>query len=163
MYFIFQWFLENERDFKTNTEHWEVVVNFFELYPELIKNSFKNNANNKSNLNQKWQQLADNLNALGYGSKSVNKLQLVRNVYILLRSSTFDVILVQLQAIGRWKSKVKLKASQLRKEMIKTGGGESKIIGLTNLEDRLMTLHGWKAITGDGNIELGLVLGNMIY
>lgn len=53
---------------------------------------------------------------------------------------------------------MKLKASQIGNENIKTGGGESKVMGLTNIEERLMNVYWWKSITDDGNVEFGLVL-----
>lgn len=38
----------------------------------------------------------------------------------------------------------------------KTGGG-GPAVQLTEIEDRLMGILGWKGVTGDDNVELGLV------
>ncbi|CAH1973495.1 unnamed protein product [Acanthoscelides obtectus] len=59
-------------------------------------------------------------------------------------------------AVGRWKSKVKAKAAQLRVESHKTGGGCLNVAPLTDTEERLMKLIGWKSVTGSSNAELGL-------
>ncbi|CAH1994635.1 unnamed protein product [Acanthoscelides obtectus] len=48
-------------------------------------------------------------------------------------------------AVGRWKSKVKAKAAQLRIESQKTGGGCLNAAPLTDTEARLMKLIGWKS------------------
>lgn len=70
--------------------------------------------------------------------------------------NTIQCILL-FKAIGRWRSKTKAKASLLRTEGEKTGGGPSKAIPLSDPEERLLQLVGWKAVTGDGNVELGMV------
>lgn len=41
--------------------------------------------------------------------------------------------------------------------MVQTGGGTATTGQLTEVEEKLMAIMGWKAVTGDGNIELGLV------
>lgn len=64
------------------------------------------------------------------------------------------------QAIGRWKSKVKAKVRRQRQEMSATGGGSMRTIPLTQTEEKLMAIIGWKAVTGDSNKELGIVDSN---
>lgn len=68
-----------------------------------------------------------------------------------------------LQAIGRWKSKVKAKALNLKLEMKQTGGGPVKSPPLNDVEERLINLLGWKSITGDKNKEIGLVRLNFLF
>lgn len=41
--------------------------------------------------------------------------------------------------------------------MEKTGGGPVKAPPLNQIEERLMALIGWRSVTGDRNVELGLV------
>lgn len=43
-----------------------------------------------------------------------------------------------------------------------TGGGSPKLPPLNDTEERLMSLLGWKAITGDNNMELGIVSAILI-
>lgn len=61
------------------------------------------------------------------------------------------------KAIGRWRSKTKAKASLIRIEGEKTGGGPSKAVPLNETEERLLQVVGWRTVTGDGNVELGMV------
>lgn len=75
---------DNERDFKASNEHWQLVINFMELYPELIKNKFNSKDSDKIHINKKWQELAENLNALGYGNKTVEKWQLVNELEVVV-------------------------------------------------------------------------------
>lgn len=51
---------------------------------------------------------------------------------------------------------MKLKAQALLCGIKKTGGG-GPLPQLTPIEDRLMAIIGWKAVTGDENMEMGLV------
>ncbi|CAH1102892.1 unnamed protein product [Psylliodes chrysocephalus] len=52
-------------------------------------------------------------------------------------------------AIGRWKFKVKCKASVFSSESLKTGGGPSMALPLNAIEERPMTIYGWKSVEGD--------------
>ncbi|CAG9769716.1 unnamed protein product [Ceutorhynchus assimilis] len=74
---------------------------------------------------------------MGLGSRSIEKWQL---------------------AIARWKSKTKSKSAAMKIAIQKTGGGPSKTPQLNPIEERLMCLLGWKSVTGDENIEIGLKL-----
>lgn len=60
-----------------------------------------------------------------------------------------------MQAIGRWKSKIKAKAAALCQERNATGGGPGKVLPLTEMEERLMGIIKWTSVTGTGNKELG--------
>ncbi|XP_018578587.1 uncharacterized protein LOC108916773 isoform X2 [Anoplophora glabripennis] len=126
---------ESPRDFKCNYEHWSTIVQYCEMYPQIIKSKFENFQGDKRDIRNLWEELTDQLNGLGYGKKSIEKWQL---------------------AIGRWKSKVKAKALNLKLEMEQTGGGPVKSPPLNDIEERLINLMGWKSITGDKNKELGL-------
>jgi len=44
--------------------------------------------------------------------------------------------------------------------MTTTGGGSVKTVPLTQTEEKLMSILGWEAVTGDSNKELGLVATN---
>lgn len=55
-----------------------------------------------------------------------------------------------------WKSKVKGKAADINKGLVKTGGG-GPVPSLNDNEKRLIAILGWSAVKGTNNIELGLV------
>jgi len=44
--------------------------------------------------------------------------------------------------------------------MTTTGDGPIKTVPLTQTEEKLMSILGWKAVTGDSNKELGLIATN---
>ncbi|XP_030752077.1 uncharacterized protein LOC115879394 [Sitophilus oryzae] len=124
-----------ERDFKTHPMQWRVIIDYMEENPSLIRPKFGHSDGDANANNQLWNQLATKLNAMGFGVRTVEKWK---------------------AAVTRWKSKVKSKAAQLRIEGEKTGGGPSKAIPLNDTEERLMALLGWRAATGDKNVELGM-------
>lgn len=59
-----------------------------EMYPNMIKNKFSDKSGDRSQLNSQWKELADTLNSLGYGQKSVEKWQLVIQSILILENST---------------------------------------------------------------------------
>ncbi|XP_036141865.1 uncharacterized protein LOC118645492 isoform X2 [Monomorium pharaonis] len=126
---------EFERDFKTTSEHWDVIIN----YPMLLKSKFGGFDGDNIKIKELWEEMIGILNSLGHGQRSIQKWK---------------------EAIGRWKSKVKAKARRQRQEMTATGGGSMKTIPLTQTEEKLMAILGWKAVTGDLNKELGIVDSN---
>lgn len=44
--------------------------------------------------------------------------------------------------------------------MTATGGGPVKTVPLTQTEEKLMAIIGWKSVTGDSNKELGVFTTN---
>ncbi|CAH1102275.1 unnamed protein product [Psylliodes chrysocephalus] len=64
-----------ERDTKATQEHWAIVVNFFETYPQLLKRTFANQAEDNAELRGLWETLTSQLNSTGHGMKSVAKWQ----------------------------------------------------------------------------------------
>lgn len=72
-----------DREFKANIEHWTVIINYCELYPNMLKNKFGHSDGDSLELKQRWQELTHQLNSLGYGKKSMEKWQLV-GTYLLL-------------------------------------------------------------------------------
>nr|CAI5826033.1 unnamed protein product [Callosobruchus analis] len=86
-------------------------------------------------MNELWLKLANRLNSMGFGEKSIDSWR---------------------KALTDWKSKTKTKAVTLKRENEKTGGGPKMLPPLTDLENRLLALMGKTAISGDEEIpELG--------
>ncbi|CAG9766121.1 unnamed protein product [Ceutorhynchus assimilis] len=126
----------NDRNVRTNVEQWKVIIDYLEQNPILVRSKFENYDCDNRELKKKWDDLATFLNSMGFGSRSVEKWQL---------------------AIARWKSKTKAKAAAMKIAIQKTGGGPSKTPQLNPIEERLMCLLDWKSVTGDENIEIGLL------
>ncbi|CAH1976645.1 unnamed protein product [Acanthoscelides obtectus] len=127
----------DKRDFKTHPHQWSTIVDFGEEHPTIFRPQFKHGDDDARQNAICWEKLVQSLNSMGFGFRSVEKWKM---------------------AVGRWKSKVKVKAAQLRIESQKTGGGCLNAAPLTDTEERLMKLIGWKSVTGNSNAELGLVI-----
>lgn len=110
-------------------------MNYFETCPQLVKSKFEKFDGDSTENKKIWEKLVGHLNSLGYGQRSTNKWQL---------------------AIGRWKSKVKGKATAIKIDMERTGGGPSESPPLTDLEERLLAILDWKSVYGDQNKEFGI-------
>lgn len=118
-------------------DHWRVILEFGEEYPEIITNKFTNHLQGKTKLKSLWDQLCMRLNSLGHGSRNVEEWK---------------------KTLADWKSKTKKKASQNIKEYEKTGGGPSCAIPLTSFEERLIALMGKTSVYGDGTVEIGIIV-----
>ncbi|KAK9709253.1 Myb/SANT-like DNA-binding domain [Popillia japonica] len=119
---------------KVKPTQWNIMLEFLEEHPQLITQKF-DGINGREEYNKLWAELSNKLNAMGLGSKSVEKWQ---------------------RSLVDWKQKVKSKAQALREEQQRTGGGDVQTPSLNDNELRLINLMGWTAIRGNGNIELGL-------
>ncbi|XP_030756391.1 uncharacterized protein LOC115882462 isoform X2 [Sitophilus oryzae] len=128
-----------ERDFKTTPEHWKLVVQYLEQYPILLKSKFEKNFDrNRADQKAIWNKLVDHLNSLGMGTRSGEKWQ---------------------QAIGRWKSKIKAKAAAFWLEVKRSGDNLVQSPPLTDTEEKLLRLLGWKSMTDNENTELRINIG----
>nr|CAH7753539.1 unnamed protein product [Callosobruchus chinensis] len=117
---------------RVRSEHWQVILEFCEQNTELLGGKF-NSSQGKAKANQLWLTLANRLNSLGFGEKSVESWR---------------------KALVDWKSKMKAKAATLKQAMEQTGGGPSIVPPLTDLEMRLINLM---SPTFEGVPELGFV------
>lgn len=70
--------------FKLKDSHWEVIISFMEENKSIATGRFIG-PNGKENNKKLWQELAQQLNALGQGERSVEKWQKVRMNERLLR------------------------------------------------------------------------------
>lgn len=70
--------------------------------------------------------------------------------------SVLNKIVLSIQVFSKWKSKIKVKAQEIVCGMAKTGGG-GPLPQLNPIEERLMAIIGWRAVTGDDNVEMGVV------
>nr|CAI5867921.1 unnamed protein product [Callosobruchus analis] len=114
---------------RVRSEHWQVILEFGENNRELITGKYST-SQGKTKMNELWLKLANRLNSMGFGEKSIDS--------------------------WRKKSKTKTKAVTLKRENEKTGGGPKMLPPLTDLENRLLALMGKTAISGDEEIpELG--------
>ncbi|KAJ8912348.1 hypothetical protein NQ315_014715 [Exocentrus adspersus] len=123
-----------DRDSKTRPEHWQTILDFLEEHPTILKSKFNSYSNDNAENKKLWEALTNELNAMGLGSKTTEKWSLT---------------------ISRWKNKTKGKAAALRKDHLVTGGGLPTTAPLSDMEERLMSLLGWRSVDGDGNKELG--------
>jgi len=64
-----------EKDFKTTSEHWDMIVN----YPMLLKSKFGGFDGDNAKIKELWEEMFGILNSLGYGQRSVQKW---KEVYI---------------------------------------------------------------------------------
>lgn len=61
---------------KVRDQHWEIIINFMEAHPNLAVGRL--DVPNARDVQRKlWQELSEELNALGYGEKSSDKWQKV--------------------------------------------------------------------------------------
>lgn len=65
---------------KVGAAQLEVLINFMENHQELAKGKF-NGPSGRDIHKKLWAQLANNLNSLGYGEKSIEKWQKVSRIY----------------------------------------------------------------------------------
>lgn len=63
------------------------------------------------------------------------------------------------QAIGRWKSKIKAKAAAFWLEVKRSGDNLVQSPPLTDTEEKLLRLLGWKSMTDNENTELRINIG----
>ncbi|CAH1989425.1 unnamed protein product [Acanthoscelides obtectus] len=85
----------DKRDFKTHPHQWSTIVDFGEEHPTIFRPQFKHGDGDARQNAICWENLVQSLNSMGFGFRSVEKWKM---------------------AVGRWKSKVKAKAAQLRIE-----------------------------------------------
>lgn len=74
---------EDQRDFKTRPEHWEIIINYLEEYPNLLRGKFDQFDSDAVNMKNIWEKMSQHLNSLGYGQKSSEKWQLVCFLFII--------------------------------------------------------------------------------
>jgi hypothetical protein len=66
-----------ERAFKATADDGTIVVNYIEAHPVLVKSKFANASGDNSDVKRLWQSLTNQLNSLGYGTKTVQQWQQV--------------------------------------------------------------------------------------
>jgi hypothetical protein len=66
-----------ERAFKATADDGTIVVNYIEAHPVLVKSKFANARGDNSDVKRLWQSLTNQLNSLGYGTKTVQQWQQV--------------------------------------------------------------------------------------
>lgn len=66
---------------RLRSEHHEIILNFAELFPQIITNRFIG-LNARQENNQRWQTLANHLNALGFGNLSVPEYKRVSKITV---------------------------------------------------------------------------------
>ncbi|XP_044761062.1 uncharacterized protein LOC123318484 [Coccinella septempunctata] len=126
--------MDSERRPKTNPLQWSTFLDFAEVHPEIITKKF-NCLNGRKKYEEKWKEISNILNSMGYQSKPVEKWQ---------------------KAVSDWRSKVKSKAATIKKEMGKTGGGGPSS-SLNENELRLLAIIGETSIRGVTQEEIGII------
>ncbi|CAG9771443.1 unnamed protein product [Ceutorhynchus assimilis] len=119
---------------RLNSEHYEIIVNFAERHPEIITNKVVG-LNSREKFQKVWDDLANKLNSLGYGTLTVAEYK---------------------RRLTDWKSKVKGKKASVTKSLSQTRGGQGVGTIINKLEDRLLCLIGDKAYAGDNIQEMGI-------
>ncbi|KAK5642872.1 hypothetical protein RI129_003755 [Pyrocoelia pectoralis] len=121
---------------RVNNDHWDVLLDFSEKHREIITNR-ATGLDGRQHLNKLWTELANQLNCLGFGAKSVEEWK---------------------KTLADFKSKTKQKAAKINHSQNKTGGGPMLEMTLTAREERLLSLMGTKSIKGDSLLEFGINL-----
>lgn len=119
---------------RVTSDHWNIIIQFAELHPQIITNKFISPMHGKRNLKDLWEELSVKLNSLGHGTRSVEEWK---------------------KCLADWKSKTKTKCTKINIYSNKTGGGPAYTGALSNLEERLLSLMGKTAIDGDDVPEKG--------
>ncbi|CAG9764439.1 unnamed protein product [Ceutorhynchus assimilis] len=101
-------------------KHWEIILDWLERNPEMVSGRGIG-PTGKSNLKEKWENLAITLNSLGYTNKSAEKW---------------------MKTWTDFKCNLKRKAADIKKEQNKTGGGPSTSKALNEFEERALQLLG---------------------
>nr|CAH7753540.1 unnamed protein product [Callosobruchus chinensis] len=68
---------------RVRSEHWQVILEFCEQNTELLGGKF-NSSQGKAKANQLWLTLANRLNSLGFGEKSVESWRKVSKLAVSL-------------------------------------------------------------------------------
>ncbi|KAF5273824.1 hypothetical protein FQA39_LY00939 [Lamprigera yunnana] len=102
--------------------HWEVITSFMENYPGFATGRL-NYASGRATYDSFWESLTNELNALGLGMRPVHKWQ----------KTWVD-----------FKCNLKKKASALRQEQMKTGGGPTELKNLTDVGKKYFSC--WAAV-----------------
>ncbi|KAF5269895.1 hypothetical protein FQR65_LT05694 [Abscondita terminalis] len=120
--------------FKVNENHWLVFAGFFEAHPDLITGRVAS-INGREENRKLWQELAQQLNAVGMGERTVEKWQ---------------------KTWADFKSNLKKKAAEINRLRAQTGGGPPTEKILSDLEQRLLSLLGESFYAGCKTKELGV-------
>lgn len=67
--YVFKANEDHERDFKTSSDHWDVILN----YPLLLTPKFGRIDGDNAKIKEMWEQMIGILNSLGHGQRSVQK------------------------------------------------------------------------------------------
>lgn len=67
----------DKRDFKTNPQQWNIAIDFLEEHPVLIKPNFMSADGDNKKTALLWGELAERLNSVGFGERSVEKWKAV--------------------------------------------------------------------------------------
>ncbi|CAG9762527.1 unnamed protein product [Ceutorhynchus assimilis] len=110
----------NKMASRPTPKHWEIILDWLERNPEMVSGRGIG-PTGKSNLKEKWENLAITLNSLGYTNKSAEKW---------------------MKTWTDFKCNLKRKAADIKKEQNKTGGGSSTSKALNEFEERALQLLG---------------------
>ncbi|XP_018577856.1 uncharacterized protein LOC108916137 isoform X2 [Anoplophora glabripennis] len=105
---------------RVNDTHWEIIFNYFQIHPNLATGRAIG-PNARQIQRQQWEELANNLNALGYGTKTSEKWQ---------------------KTWTDFKQNLKKKAIEIKKDQQATGGGPSNSKKFTKHEERVLSILG---------------------
>ncbi|XP_018577855.1 uncharacterized protein LOC108916137 isoform X1 [Anoplophora glabripennis] len=119
---------------RVNDTHWEIIFNYFQIHPNLATGRAIG-PNARQIQRQQWEELANNLNALGYGTKTSEKWQ---------------------KTWTDFKQNLKKKAIEIKKDQQATGGGPSNSKKFTKHEERVLSILGSSFYEGMGCSEVGL-------
>ncbi|CAH1118225.1 unnamed protein product, partial [Phaedon cochleariae] len=120
--------------FKMNSSHWQLMVCFMEQHDAFAKGKFAG-PTGKAMHRKLWERLSAELNALGFGSRSVEKWQ----------KTWADI-----------KYNVKKKAANNKKEYARTGGGPDKETPLTDWGIKILGILGTTFFEGVDSSECGV-------
>uniref|UniRef100_A0A6P7F9Q4 Regulatory protein zeste n=1 Tax=Diabrotica virgifera virgifera TaxID=50390 RepID=A0A6P7F9Q4_DIAVI len=101
-------------------KQWEILLDSFESKPEMVSGR-ASGPNAKHIIRNKWESLATQLNSLGYTNKPVEKW---------------------IKTWTDFKSALKKKAAEIKREQTGTGGGPPSGKQLTSYEERALKLLG---------------------
>ncbi|XP_050316154.1 uncharacterized protein LOC126750555 [Anthonomus grandis grandis] len=129
--------LKKNMSFKINENHLRVFVEFMEENPDLARGRLSC-SNAKEQFKRLWAKLANNLNSLGYGTRTIEKWQRTWSDY---------------------KQGLKRRAADIKRERMKTGGGPAYPDMLSDTDQRVILILGKTFFEGCGVEEKGFAHG----
>ncbi|KAG5887217.1 hypothetical protein JTB14_010798 [Gonioctena quinquepunctata] len=131
--FIDKRILNSRMAFKVTGNHWDIIINFMELHPDLARGRIDGPCG-KDTFKRLWTELTLELKATGLGERPVQKWQ---------------------KTWTDFKYALKKEASDIKADLNGTGGGPARGSNLTDLENRILNLLGKTFYKGLGRAENG--------